>query len=262
VVEPPRFRKPDRYKASSYRSYNSKMLLRYDTCLWNRLCQTPLWDRVIVAELRARIRSVRILDVGCATGRLLEQLAKAGARQVCGADLAPRILEVAVEKLAQIGIPVDLRVADAEDCLPWDANDFDVVTLTGVLHHFYRPKDALDEIHRVLRPGGQLLIIDPCFFTPVRQLLNAVLHVAPHDGDYHFYSAAHAADLLTEVGFEVPCARRVGVSAFLTEGRKPDLVPSTSVLRLEALPNEPLQQSGLRPAAERQRVGRRSWVSQ
>jgi 2-polyprenyl-3-methyl-5-hydroxy-6-metoxy-1,4-benzoquinol methylase len=100
MVEQASFRKPDRYKASSYRSYNSKMPLRYDTCLWNRFCQTPLWDRVIVDELRPHIHSLRILDVGCATGRLLARLARAGARQLCGADLAPRILEVAVEKLA------------------------------------------------------------------------------------------------------------------------------------------------------------------
>lgn len=225
MVEQPSFRKPDRYKASSYRSYNSKMLSRYDTCFWNRFCQTALWDRIIVDELGPPIHSLRILDVGCATGRLLKHLAKAGARQLCGADLAPRILEVAGEKLAQIGIPGDLRVADAEDCLPWDAADFDVVTLTGVLHHFYRPKDALDEVRRVLRSGGRLLIIDPCFFTPARQLLNAALQVAPHDGDYHFYSAPQAADLLTKVGFEVPHTRRVGVWAFLAEGRKPGSGP-------------------------------------
>jgi ubiquinone/menaquinone biosynthesis C-methylase UbiE len=216
-----KFRKPDRYKASSYRSYNFKMLSRYDSCLWMKFCQTALWDGAIVHELRPRIDSLRILDVGCATGRLLEQLARAGARQLCGADLAPRILEVAEEKLARYGISVDLRAADAEDCLPWDAESFDVVTLTGVLHHFYRPKDALAEVRRVLRSGGRLLLMDPCFFTPVRQILNAALQVAPHDGDYRFYSAARAADLLAELGFEVVHTRRVGLWAFLAEGRKP-----------------------------------------
>jgi ubiquinone/menaquinone biosynthesis C-methylase UbiE len=221
MVERPAFRKPDRYKASSYRSYNFEMPARYDSCIWLRFCQTALWDEVVARELLPQIDSLRILDVGCATGRLLERLAQAGARQLCGADLAPRILAVAEQKLAQAGIPVDLRVADAEDCLPWDADSLDVVTLTGVLHHFYRPKDALAEAGRVLRPGGRILVVDPSFFTPVRQILNAALRVAPHDGDYRFYSATRAAGLLTAVGFDVRQARRVGRWAFLAEGRKP-----------------------------------------
>jgi ubiquinone/menaquinone biosynthesis C-methylase UbiE len=223
MTERPAFRKHDRYKASSYRSYNFRMASRYDTCLWMRFCQTALWDRTLVQELgpRPRIGSLRILDVGCATGRLLERLARAGALQLFGTDLAPRILDVAAEKLSKTGIQVDLRAADAEDRLPWEGDFFDVVTLTGVLHHFFRPKDALAEIRRVLRPGGRLLIIDPSFFTPVRQILNAALQVAPHDGDYRFYSATRAVVLLADAGFEALRSRRVGWWAFLAGGRKP-----------------------------------------
>jgi ubiquinone/menaquinone biosynthesis C-methylase UbiE len=224
VVESPAFRKHDRYKASSYRSYNFKMPGRYDTCIWVKLA--PVWDRIIVEDLGAQISSLRILDVGCATGRLLQRLAEAGATHLCGVDLAPRILEVAAEKLSKTRTPVDLRTADAEDCLPWDHESFDVVTLTGVLHHFFRPRDALAEIRRVLRRGGRLLIMDPCFFWPVRQIINAFLHIAPHDGDCHFYSPRDAAALVGELGFEVERTRRVGVGGFFVNGRKPKSVRS------------------------------------
>jgi ubiquinone/menaquinone biosynthesis C-methylase UbiE len=215
MVEKPAFRKHDRYKASSYRSYNYDMPSRYDTCFWMKFCQTGLWDRTFVRELGPDIGPLRILDVGCATGRLLERFAEAGATKLCGVDLAPRILEVAREKLSKTGPTVDLQAADAEDRLPWDRDAFDAVTLGGVLHHFFRPRDALAEIRRVLRPGGRLLVIDPCFFTPVRQVLNAALRVAPHDGDFHFYSPTDAAGLLTDSGFEVVGTRRVGLWAFM-----------------------------------------------
>ncbi len=218
MVDLPSFRKPDRYKASSYRSYNFKMPSRYDTCIWTKYA--PLMDQFVVQELGPHISSLRILDVGCATGRLLERLAEAGATQLFGVNLAPRILEVAAEKLSKTGTVVDLRTADAEDCLPWDDESFDAVTLTGALHHFFRPRDALAEIRRVLRHGGRLLIIDPCFFPPVRQIFNAALHVAPHDGDCHFYSAKETAGLLADLGFENRRTRRLGWAGFLADGLK------------------------------------------
>lgn len=220
--EMPRFRKHDRYKASSYRSYNYKMPLRYDTCIWMKFCQTALWDRTIVRELCPNPSTLRILDVGCATGRLLEKLAEAGAIQLFGVDLAPRILEVARKRLSKKRTAAELRTADVEDSLPWRGDFFDAVTLTGVLHHFFRPRDALAEVHRVLRPGCRVFIIDPCFFPPVRQILNAALRVAPHDGDFHFYSPRDAAKLLADVGFEVGGIRRVGLWAFFAAGLKPE----------------------------------------
>ena len=77
--ETPVFQKPDRYKASSYRSYNSSMPGRYDTAWFQTLCQLPLWHRVVVEELRPEIESLRILDVGCGTGSLLADMARCGA---------------------------------------------------------------------------------------------------------------------------------------------------------------------------------------
>jgi ubiquinone/menaquinone biosynthesis C-methylase UbiE len=218
MADLPDFRKPDRYKASSYRSYNFKMPSRYDTAIWSK--HAPLMDRFIIEQLGPDLRSFRILDVGCATGRFLEQFAQSGATQLFGTDLAPRILEVAAEKLSKTGTTAELRVADAEDCLPWGDTCFDVVTLIGVLHHFFRPKDALSEIHRVLRPGGSLLVFDACVFPPVRQILNAVFRIVPHDGDYRFYKMTVAEHFLVEVGFKVRQMRRVGWACYLAEGNK------------------------------------------
>lgn len=222
MTEVPVFRKHDRYKASSFRSYNSRMPLDYDSCIWIRFCQIPLWDQTIICEVAQwrPIDSLRILDLGCATGRLLERLAEAGATQLSGTDLAPRILEAARQKLSGMGVSADLRTADAEDHLPWEDHVFDVVTLTGVLHHFFRPQDALAEARRVLRPKGRLLIIDPTFFTPVRQIFNAALRVAPHAGDYRFYSRTGAIRLLARTRFDVLRTRRVGIWAFLAVARR------------------------------------------
>jgi ubiquinone/menaquinone biosynthesis C-methylase UbiE len=224
----PTFRKPDRYKSSSYRAYNFKMPSRYDSAYFIKLFQLPLWHRAVVEVLQAEIESADILDVGCGTGTLLTDLARSGATSLAGVDLAPNILDVAREKLSLAGAKADLRSADAEEPLPWASESFDVATLTGVLHHFYRPHDALGEIHRVIRPGGRLLIVDPSFFTPLRHLFNVYLRVLPHDGDCHFYSATQACRLLAAQRFEWSEPRRVGLWAYFICATKPRCAPGAA----------------------------------
>ncbi len=221
--ETPIFRKLDRYKASSYRAYNFRMPGRYDSSIWMTFCQTPLWDSTVIAELGPGIESLAILDVGCATGRLLSNLASTGAKRLFGVDLAPNIVEVARKKLAKQGAAAEFRVADTEDTIPWPEESFDVITLTGVLHHFYRPDDALREIQRVLRPGGRLLLLDPKFFFPLRQVMNLCLRVAPHEGDYRFYSMRAATELLERAGFQCSSSRRVGLWAYLITAVRSDV---------------------------------------
>jgi ubiquinone/menaquinone biosynthesis C-methylase UbiE len=215
VPDIPSFQKSDRYKASSYRAYNFKLPERYDSCFWMRFCQVSRWDQVIRTELGPDISSLRILDVGCATGRLLSTLAQAGANNLAGVDLAPRILDVARCKLTEQQVEAEFRAADAEDNLPWPSESFDVVSLTGVLHHFYRPHDALQEVCRVLRTGGRLLVIDPDFVAPVRQLVNLWLWVVPHQGDCRFYSRRSATRLLEGAGLRSVRSERLGVWSYL-----------------------------------------------
>ncbi len=220
MMSVPRFRKHDRYKASSYRAYNDTLLARYDTMFWHRICQTALYDRTVVEELGSSLASLRILDVGCATGRLLAHLAAAGASDLAGTDLAPRILEVARQKLTAIGARAELMSADVEDRLPWPAESFDIVILMGVLHHLTRPRDALDEIHRVLRPCARLLLVDPSWVFPIRHVFNLALRLVPHWGDHRFYTLAETFSLLGNAKWSDLRSRRVGWTSYLVSAVK------------------------------------------
>lgn len=106
------FRKPDRYKANGYEAYNSSMADDYDAMFLVRFCQLPLWHRTAVEEIGAGIESAHILDVGCGTGSLLLELARSAAASLAGADLAPRMLDVARARLAAQHVQAELRVGD------------------------------------------------------------------------------------------------------------------------------------------------------
>lgn len=220
TAEPPPFKKSDRYKTSSYRAFNFKFPERYDSSLWMRICQTARWDKEVVSELTPGIESLRILDVGCATGRLLRRLGAAGAQKLCGLDLAPRIIEVARRKLADEGAHAELKSGDVEEEVPWPDRSFDVVTLTGALHHFFRPGDALRELNRVLCDGGRILIVEPWFPPPLRQLMNLYLRFFSHDGDCRFYPPAAVARMIEDLAWRGARYRRVGVYSFLVSGDK------------------------------------------
>jgi SAM-dependent methyltransferase len=193
----------DRYKASNFRAYNDKLPLRYDTSLAVRFFRPSTMDEFVLDVLGQDVAAWSILDVGCATGRLLERLAEAGARELAGADVAPRILDVARRKLARFDCQCDLRSADAETALPWPAETFDVVVLTGVVHHFCDLESAFQEISRVLSSGGILIVADACFFPPFRELLNICLRVHPHEGDRYFYKRSQLRQRLSALGWEV-----------------------------------------------------------
>jgi 2-polyprenyl-3-methyl-5-hydroxy-6-metoxy-1,4-benzoquinol methylase len=204
----------DRYKASSLRAYNVKLPDRYDRGIALKVLRVSVMDDFVLGELGSDLEELRILDVGCATGRLLERLAAAGATRLAGSDLAPRIVEVARGRLSDQGIAADLKPADAESRLPWPADAFDVVTMTGVLHHFLHPEAALGEIGRVLRPAGRFVLSDACFFPPAREIMNLALLVHPHEGDCRFYTPRQAAGLLTACGWDVQVSRRLNWWAY------------------------------------------------
>ena len=216
----PEFRKNDRYKRSSYRAYNWKMPRIYDSCIWLKLGKVELLDETVLREASSDDPSLRILDIGCATGRLLYKLAERGYTNLSGVDLAPRIIEVARNKLSPFKINLNLKTADSEDRLPWPDNSFDVITLTGVIHHFYRLDDALKEACRVLNKKGKLIIWDPWFPVIIRQIVNSWLYFFPHDGDYRFYTPKKVEVSLKEIGLKNVQYRRIGFWTYIITGEK------------------------------------------
>jgi len=148
---------------------------------------------------------------------------------LAGVDIAPRIVACAERHLSQMGLAADLRVTDAEVSLPWPSQSFDVVTMTGVLHHFPHATDALKQVHRVMRPAAALILIDPWFPPIVRQLINQYLRIRPRDGDFRFWAPTEVAGLFALHGLNVSHQRRAVWHSFLIVGKLQAIQPYSPV---------------------------------
>ena len=99
----------------------------------------------------------KVLDVGCGVGNDLSRFAKRGA-DVTGIDLAEHSVELARKNFDLRGLNGRFLVMDGED-MQFPAGSFDLAYCHTVLHFTPEPNRMIREIHRVLRPGGQAIIM-------------------------------------------------------------------------------------------------------
>lgn len=100
----------------------------------------------------------RVLEVGCGQGPLVNHLGPTGAR-IVGMDMSDASLRRAAEGVEELGNhAVRLLQADAEK-LPFGDASFDAVVSFGVLHHTPDTDGAVQEVRRVLKPGGTATVM-------------------------------------------------------------------------------------------------------
>jgi ubiquinone/menaquinone biosynthesis C-methylase UbiE len=99
----------------------------------------------------------KVLDVGSGNGYVLAKYAAEGA-EVFGIDITEAGIDLCRKRFENLGLQGNFQVADAQD-IPFPDNTFDCVCSMGVLHHVPNTQKALDEIYRVLKPGGRLIVM-------------------------------------------------------------------------------------------------------
>lgn len=165
---------------------------------------TPTYLHVFSFESSKKfIRGKTVLDVGCWTGQL-EKLASKSAKKMVGIDPNPEAIAFAKKKLPD----VKFVVAKANK-LPFSNSYFDTVFLMDVLEHVTKgtEEEVLRQIHRVLKPGGALIIS-----TPNKHLLSILLDPAYFLIGHRHYSMKEISKMLTKAGFKIKKHRFVGNS--------------------------------------------------
>jgi ubiquinone/menaquinone biosynthesis C-methylase UbiE len=117
---------------------------------------TKEWHIPIAADF-ASTRGLKVLEIGCGLGTDGAQFAEAGA-DYTGVDLTDAAVELARKRFELFDLPGKFQTADAEN-LNFADRSFDLVYSHGVLHHTPETGKAIQEIHRVLRPGGRAMVM-------------------------------------------------------------------------------------------------------
>jgi len=145
--------------------------------------KVPGWrpaDRLYYQRLLRRVRHLfptrsRVLDAGCGGGHVSEILGEWGC-QVTGIDVECQ--DAAVERLQGCG---GIFCEASAEALPFPDGQFDAALVKDAFHHMRNPAKALQELRRVVRSGGPIVVIEANRFNPV-----FYLHLTLFEGHDHF----------------------------------------------------------------------------
>lgn len=101
----------------------------------------------------------QILEVAPGPGLTAIELAKLGRYQLTGLDISADFVRIAKANAAQAGVAVNFEHGNAS-AMPFAGDSFDFIYCEAAFKNFSEPVAALDEMHRVLKPGGQAMIGD------------------------------------------------------------------------------------------------------
>ncbi len=160
---------------------------------WDRLREGLFGDAFYLWSVLGLIEPALVVgDLGCGTGQLTETIAPY-VRRVIAVDGSEEMLDAARRRLASAA-NIELRKGELE-ALPLAAGELDAAMLSLVLHYSPEPQRTLQEVARVVRPGGRVLVVD----------------MQPHDREEYQHQMGHVwlgfaekqiSRFLTGAGFE------------------------------------------------------------
>src|SRR5690606_17444510 len=134
---------------------------KYD--LLNRILSMGIdvsWRKKVVKSVKKE-NPKTLLDIATGTGDLAIAMAKETDAKITGFDLSAGMLEVGKRKIAEENLQdrIEMIQGDAEK-MPFADDSFDVITVVFGVRNFENLKNGLDDIYRVLKPGGKFIILE------------------------------------------------------------------------------------------------------
>jgi ubiquinone/menaquinone biosynthesis C-methylase UbiE len=119
----------------------------------------PRFERLALRVAGEISPGASVLEVAPGPGYFAIELAKIGDYRVTGLDISETFVGIARKNAARAGVRADFRLGNASH-MPFEADQFDYVVCCAAFKNFSEPLAALQEMYRVLKPGGLALLID------------------------------------------------------------------------------------------------------
>jgi len=100
-----------------------------------------------------------VLEVAPGPGFFAIELAKVQNCRITGLDISRTLVQIATDNARNAGVKIDFRLGNAS-AMPFPDESFDFVYCSAAFKNFAEPVRALDEMHRVLRPGCEAVVVD------------------------------------------------------------------------------------------------------
>jgi ubiquinone/menaquinone biosynthesis C-methylase UbiE len=141
------------------------------------------------------------LDIGCGTGWAVGQVARVTGNKgsFYGIDLSPKMIEKAKENFNG-NDNFHFYEANSES-IPLEDNFFDIIICTNSFHHYLHPEIAMKEIHRVLKTGGEIFILDPTADIWFIKIIDKIIKLFERQ-HVKFYSSEEFKSLMIGAGLK------------------------------------------------------------
>jgi ubiquinone/menaquinone biosynthesis C-methylase UbiE len=186
-----------------------------------------LWFWRLLGKTRERILledGKSVYDLGCGTGNLLQSIHEEYPNAILyGSDVSEGMISKAKAKFRGIGENrVRLKISDMNEPFPWDDEMFDYVVTTYCFHHSKNPAKTLQEVFRVLKPGGTLYLADLCYPPVINWLVNIIYpRILRWKGHIKFIRRKRIRRALNNAGFTHVCQKRISPLAVFSSADKP-----------------------------------------
>lgn len=145
--------------------------------------------------------NMNFLDIGCGTGWAIGQVAKAVGNMgsFYGVDLSSGMIEKAKANFQ--GHENFHFINASSELIPLDDNLFDSIICTNSFHHYLHPEKAMQEIRRLLKPGGKIYILDPAADTWFIKIIDKVIKLFEPQ-HVKIYSTGEFKIMMSEAGLK------------------------------------------------------------
>lgn len=140
----------------------------------------------------------KVLDLNCRAGAVLSHLIENSNAELCGIDRSYEMVEICKSKIKNNG---NITIGQTYN-IPYEDEKFDFITSAVPLQYFEEPIKSLEEIYRVLKVGGKVILEDYYFVNPIKNFFKKLITPKRKRKELKAYSPDDIKEMLAVIGFK------------------------------------------------------------